>query len=372
MRVAVVGCGHLGAIHARLLRELPEADLRLVHDVNPARAQTLADALGVMATTDLRAVIDGADAVVVASPTSTHAEVAGELLAARRHVLVEKPITTTVEEARALVAAARAAGCVLAVGHVERWNPAFRAARGRFGIPRFLEGHRLAPFVPRSLDVDVVLDLMIHDLDLALAVVGQPVEAIEAVGVPVLTPAEDIANARLRFRGGAVANLTASRVSREKVRKLRAFSARRYISVDFAEGRFEEVLLEGIPADVTAGAAAGTASRSAVSPGATGLAHASSDAPPEDPADETSGGGDPAELVAVLASRGLRLVQRAIPAPVGNALRDELADFLRQVRGERSEHAEGASGEDGLACLEVALEVRRRVRESLPTLTRGL
>ncbi len=371
MRVAVVGCGHLGAIHARLLREMPEADLRLVHDVDPARAQTLADALGVTATTDLRAVIDGADAVVVASPTSTHAGVAGELLAARRHVLVEKPITTTVEEARALVAAAHASGCVLAVGHVERWNPAFRAARGRFGIPRFLEGHRLAPFVPRSLDVDVVLDLMIHDLDLALAVVGQPVEAIEAVGVPVLTPAEDIANARLRFRGGAVANLTASRVSREKVRKLRAFSARRYISVDFMEGRFEEVLLEAIPVDAMADAPV----PAAMSPGSSGLGRVAGVGHSEDPADETSGGGDPAELVAALASRGLRLVQRAIPAPAGNALRDELADFLRQVRGERHQyggHGEGASGEDGLACLEVALEVRRRVRESLPTLTRGL
>jgi len=170
---------------------------------------------------------------------------------------------------------------------------------------------------------------------------------------------------------GAVANLTASRVSREKVRKLRAFSARRYISVDFMEGRFEEVLLEAIPVDAMADAPV----PAAMSPGSSGLGRVAGVGHSEDPADETSGGGDPAELVAALASRGLRLVQRAIPAPAGNALRDELADFLRQVRGERHQyggHGEGASGEDGLACLEVALEVRRRVRESLPTLTRGL
>jgi predicted dehydrogenase len=182
----------------------------------------------------LRDVIDAADAVCLAVPTVDHHRVARVLLEAGRHVLVEKPICSTVAEAEDLIAVAGQRGLVLQVGHVERFNPATDVLRANAVRPRFVEVHRLAPFTPRSLDVDVVLDLMIHDLDIVLALDGSQAVQVDAVGVPVLTPRADIANARLRFASGLIANLTASRVSAEKVRKFRVFSPRTYISADFA------------------------------------------------------------------------------------------------------------------------------------------
>jgi len=351
--VAVVGCGHLGTFHARLYRELPEADLRAVCDTVPERARALGDMLGVSWTTDLAEALRGVRAVSVATPTVTHEAVAGRALAAGCSVLVEKPITARREEAERLIRVAAARGLVLAVGHVERFNPAFRAARQRIGAIRFVEAHRLATFVPRSLDVDVILDLMIHDLDLVLALAGRPVERVDAVGVPVLTHSVDIANARITFAGGIIANLTASRVSRERVRKIRLFGERRYLSADLAARKVEEVVLEDAPAGPITGPDVGTVAL---------LAAAAASAGEPDPADDTAGGGSPLELLAWFQARRLRLRADSTPFAAANPLEDELRDFLGAVAGGV---LEGAGGEDGLRALTLASQVRDQVRDSL-------
>jgi predicted dehydrogenase len=351
--VAVVGCGHLGTFHARLYRGLPGADLRAVSDLAPERARALGEALGVRWTTDLAEALHGVRAVSVATPTVTHEAVAGRCLAAGCAVLVEKPLAANREEGERLVSMAAGRGQVLAVGHVERFNPAFRAARDRVGAIRFVEVHRLATFVPRSLDVDVVLDLMIHDLDLVLALTGRPVERVEAVGVPVLTHHVDIANARITFAGGIIANLTASRVSRERVRKIRLFGERRYLSVDLAARKVEEVLLEDAPAGPASDPDAGTVAL---------LQAAGAVEGEPDPADDTAGGGPPVELLAWFEARRLRLRAGSTPFENANPLEDELRDFLAAVDGAPQE---GASGADGLAALALALEVRDKVRGSL-------
>jgi predicted dehydrogenase len=234
VRVAVVGVGALGQHHARVCAGLDGAALAGLFDVDAARAGEVSGRHGVPAFAHLRDVVEASDAVCVAVPTVDHHRVARALLEAGRHVLVEKPMCSTVAEAEDLVAVAGARGLVLQVGHVERFNPATDVLRANAVRPRFVEVHRLAPFTPRSLDVDVVLDLMIHDLDIVLALDGSQAVQVDAVGVPVLTPRVDIANARLRFASGLIANLTASRVSAEKVRKFRVFSPRTYISADFA------------------------------------------------------------------------------------------------------------------------------------------
>lgn len=234
MRVAVVGVGHLGKHHARILASLPGVTLVGVVDTDAGRAAQVADANGTTVIPDARDLVGRVDAAVVSVPTSSHAAVALPLLEAGIGALVEKPLSGTVEEADQLVAAAARAGVVLAVGHSERFNPAIAAARPYIRDPRFIEVHRLGTMPGRSLDIDVVFDLMIHDLDLILHLVDSPVEAVEAVGVPVLTPRVDIANVRLRFANGCIANLTASRISREPVRKIRFFQRDAYVSIDTA------------------------------------------------------------------------------------------------------------------------------------------
>ena len=234
IRVAVVGVGALGQHHARVCASVDGAALAGVYDTDAARAAEVAGRHGATAFAHLRDLVEAADAVCVAVPTVDHHRVARAMLDAGRHVLVEKPMCSTVAEAEDLIAAAGARGLVLQVGHVERFNPATDVLKANAVRPRFVEVHRLAPFTPRSLDVDVVLDLMIHDLDIVLALDGSQAVQVDAVGVPVLTPRVDIANARLRFASGLIANLTASRVSAEKVRKFRVFSPRTYISADFA------------------------------------------------------------------------------------------------------------------------------------------
>jgi predicted dehydrogenase len=232
VRIAVVGVGHLGRHHARLVASLPEARLVGVHDHHEGRAEAVAREFGTKVLSDLAEVAETAEAVVVATPTVTHAEIAGRLLACGRDVLVEKPITATVAEAEALLECARECGRILQVGHVERYNPAVQAALKLVSRPGFVEVHRLGVFTQRSLDVDVVLDLMIHDLQIARELAGGPPTEVRAAGVAVLTPRIDIANARISFEGGCVANLTASRVSSEKVRKFRIFAPSLYASVD--------------------------------------------------------------------------------------------------------------------------------------------
>jgi predicted dehydrogenase len=239
LRVAVVGVGHLGRHHARILSTLEGAQLVAVVDTAPERAAEVAAATGARALTDFRDLLGEVDAVTIAVPTGLHRDVALPFLDRGIAVLVEKPMARSLEEADELVAAARASGATLGVGHTERYNPAVAAVLPLVTSPRFIEVHRLGVFPDRSLDIDVVFDLMIHDLDIILALVGSDVESIEAVGVPVLTSRFDIANARLRFASGCIANVTASRISRERVRKIRFFQPDAYISIDYAAQEVE-------------------------------------------------------------------------------------------------------------------------------------
>ena len=239
MRAAVIGVGHLGRHHARILAALPGITLAGVVDSNRDRANQVAAEHGTQGFGDFREIAGQIDIAVVSAPTESHAMVTMPLIAAGVHVLVEKPVTQTLAEADTLIAAAKAAGVVLAVGHSERFNPAVAAARPHVKDPRFIEVHRLGTFPDRSLDIDVVLDLMIHDLDLILSLVPSEVDGVEAVGVPVLTPKVDIANARIRFVNGCIANLTASRISRDPVRKIRFFQRDSYVSIDTASREVE-------------------------------------------------------------------------------------------------------------------------------------
>jgi predicted dehydrogenase len=233
LKVAVVGVGHLGRHHARVLAELPGVTLVGVVDTDASRAAEIAQATRTSVVPDARDLIGRVDAVSVAVPTEAHAAVAIPLLDAGIHVLVEKPMSRSLAEADAVLEAAARTGAVLAVGHIEHFNPAVQAARPHIQDPRFIEVHRLGTFPERSLDIDVVFDLMIHDIGLVLELVASDVVAIEAVGVPVLTPRVDIANARLKFANGCIANLTASRISRDQVRKIRFFQRASYLSVDY-------------------------------------------------------------------------------------------------------------------------------------------
>ncbi|PYR56471.1 MAG: hypothetical protein DMF85_16505 [Acidobacteria bacterium] len=239
VRVAVVGVGHLGRHHARLLAEIPSAELVAVVDTVADRAAAAAAATGAKALGDYRELLGQVDAVTIAVPTELHRDIARPFLERGTPALVEKPLSRSLAEADDLIAAAEQSGTILAVGHTERYNPAVAAVLPLVTSPRFIEVHRLGAFPDRSLDIDVVFDLMIHDLDIILALVRSDVTAIEAVGVPVLTPRYDIANARLRFANGCIANVTASRISRERVRKIRFFQPDAYISIDYVAQEVE-------------------------------------------------------------------------------------------------------------------------------------
>lgn len=233
-KVAVVGTGRFGRHHARVYHELPDAELVGVYDVDAARAAAVAKEYGCRAFERLEDLFGAVEAATVAVPTEKHAEVGERLMDAGIDVLVEKPMARSLAEADSLIAAAERRGRILQIGHLERFNPAVAAAREIVSVPLFFEVHRLSVFTERSLDVDVVLDLMIHDLDIVLSLAGSEPEEIRASGLAVLTPKFDIANVRLAFASGCVANFTASRVSFETVRKLRWFQPRQYISVDYA------------------------------------------------------------------------------------------------------------------------------------------
>lgn len=307
LNVAVVGVGHLGRHHARVLASLPEVSLVGVVDIDAARAEEVAAAQGTHAFADWRDIPGPLDAVSIATPTEAHAAIALPLIDRGVHVLVEKPLTRSLAEADGILAAARAKGVVLGVGHIEHFNPAVQAARGHISQPGFIEVHRLGTFPERSLDIDVVFDLMIHDLGLVLDLVDSPVVAIDAVGVPVLTPRVDIANARLRFASGCIANVTASRISREQVRKIRFFQQNAYLSIDYKAQEAEIWRL--VPQD----------------------------------------GGMPR------IDGGKLDVEREEP------LRSELADFVAAVREGRPA---GVTGEQGRAALVLATEIVSRMEES--------
>jgi predicted dehydrogenase len=236
LRVGVVGTGALGFHHARLLRRMPGVAFAGIYDKNPARAADVAKQLDTVAHPSLAALLEEVEAVTVAVPTPVHAEVGLAVLERGIALLMEKPLADTLEGADAMVRQAAAQGVVLQVGHVERFNRAVRAAAPYLAEPRFLQIDRLAPFQPRGTDVAVILDLMIHDLDLVLELVQAPVADVRATGVALLTPHVDIANARIEFANGAIANVTASRVSRERTRKLRIFQPTGYCSLDLAQG----------------------------------------------------------------------------------------------------------------------------------------
>jgi predicted dehydrogenase len=266
VRIAVAGAGHMGRLHAAKVAALAQAggDVALVAvaDVDAGRAREVASAHGVRSASDLRELAGELDAAVVAVPTVAHGAVVGVALELGLDVLVEKPIAASIEEAEALLACAAAKGALLQVGHLEWFNAAMRTVAARVKRPRFFEGHRMGPFPARATDVDVVRDLMIHDIDIVQRLVGAEPERVDAIGVPVLTDKVDIANARLTFPGGAVANLTASRVSPTPMRKLRFFQADGYFSIDFLEqavviaqrepnagGGTPEIKIERLPID---------------------------------------------------------------------------------------------------------------------------
>lgn len=302
LRLGVVGVGHVGRHHARILAGLADVELVAVADIDAARAAAVAADSGCRAAEDAAALLADVDAVTVAVPTEAHRRVAQPFLERGIPVLVEKPIAASLAEADALIAAAAGAGATLAVGHTERYNPAVTVARPLIAAPRFIEVHRLAPFPERSLDIDVVFDVMIHDLDLVLDLGGSAPAAIDAVGVPVLSEQVDIANARIRFESGCIANLTASRISRERVRKLRFFQNDGLIAVDCAAQQVD-------------------AWRVRRQPGA-------------EPAIE---GG-------------------ALDVPPGEPLRLELADFVRAVRSGGPPGADGRAGRRALALAQQVAE----------------
>lgn len=330
-RVGVVGAGALGFHHARILRDLPGARFAGFYEADPARRAAVAAELGVVAHEALGALLDASDAVTVVVPTPAHFAVAREALRRGRHLLIEKPITTTLAEADELLDLAARAGVVVQTGHVERFNRAVRAALPHVDAPRFIESDRLAPFSLRGSDVAVVLDLMIHDIDLVRTLVGSAVSEVRATGVPVLTPTPDIASARLAFASGAVANITSSRVSRERVRKVRIFQQSGYLSLDLGAGTGEYFRLRG---DVDLAALGRAAGRGGAPAGG-----------PLDPA---------------------AFVERVpIDAPEGEPLRLEFDSFVAAVRGEQPVAVTGA---DGREALEVALRIVAEIERTMPAL----
>lgn len=311
IRTAVIGVGYLGRFHAQKYAQLAGSKLIGVVDQNQQAAQAVGAELGVSVYQDYREVLGQVDAVSLAVPTPLHHAIGCELLENGIHVLIEKPIATTTREAQELIDIAKRRGCVLQVGHLERFNPAIVAAVARLKTPRFVESHRLAPFKQRGTDVSVVLDLMIHDIDLIQELVGQPIESIDAIGSSVFSGEIDIVNARLRFEGGCVANTTASRISLKQERKIRIFQDDAYLSIDMQQKILSVIRKKDAAATV--------------------------ESPAQVSIEEES-------------------------FEQGDALRDEIAAFLAAVR-DNSEPV--VSGEDGLRALETATRIAELVNSSV-------
>lgn len=305
--VGVIGTGYLGRLHARVLTEIDKARVAGFVEPDGAVAAEVESTLGLRRFQSIASLVSEIDCAVIATPTTSHYEIARELIESGCDVMIEKPITSTVEEARALLEVAHKRGRIIQVGHVERYNPAIVAIADIVSASRYIEMERLGVFVPRSLDVDVLLDLMIHDLNLVLSLTGQTVTDIRAVGVPVLTDKVDITNVRLELSNGAVANLTASRVSQDRVRKQRFFGSDFYISADTREQEVKGYRLVGNVPD-----------------------------------------------------RGLRPLEIGVEKM--EPLRAENEAFLRCVR-DRSRPI--VSGEDGLAAVELAIRVREAIERSV-------
>ncbi len=247
IRTAVVGAGYFGRFHANHYAKNPDAKLVAVVDADAGRAKAVADEFGAEAVTDHRQILDRVDAVSIAVPTPLHFDVARELIAAGLHVLIEKPITDTVESAKAITALAEERGTVLQVGHIERYSAAYRVISEKIDRPLYLEGYRIAPWKTRGVEVDVILDLMIHDIDMIIGLVGAPVTKVDAVGTGVMGRKIDIANARINFESGCIANVTASRVSYKTERRLRVFAQSNYLNCDLGERKIFGYGLRGDP-----------------------------------------------------------------------------------------------------------------------------
>ncbi len=327
IRIGVVGTGSLGYHHARILREIPTVVFRGFYEANAERAGTVQRELGVRAYPTLDALLDDVDAVSIVVPTPKHHEVAMAALAKGKHLLIEKPITVTLGEADELLALAERQGVMVQIGHIERFNRAIRAAMPYIDRPLFIDSDRLAPFNPRGSDVAVVLDLMIHDIDLVLTLTGSPVKDVAAAGLGVLTPSIDIADARITFASGAVATITSSRVSKDRMRKLRIFQRNGYLSLDLAAGTGEMYRLRG---DVD-------------------LASLAKQAQPLE-----------------------AFVERVpIDAPEGEPLRLELESFVAALRGEQAVAVTGRAGRDALAvALRIVTEIERS-RSTVGALQQG-
>ena len=244
IKIGVIGAGHLGKIHIRLLKEIKEFDLIGFYDTNPVNSKKITTEFGISSFSSAKELIDSADAIDVVTPTKYHFEYAKMAIEKGKHLFVEKPITATIDEAQKLVKLAERKDIKVQVGHVERFNPAFTAVQNDCNNPMFIEAHRLAEFNPRGTDVPVVHDLMIHDIDIVLSIVKSEVKSIYASGVSIISDTPDIANARIEFENGCVANLTASRISLKSMRKTRIFQKDAYISIDFLEKKAELIRMK--------------------------------------------------------------------------------------------------------------------------------
>jgi predicted dehydrogenase len=316
VRTGVIGAGGLGIHHVRILRDMPGSDFIGFHESRADRAAHVSTELGVRSYPTLDGLLDEVDAVTIVVPTPRHHAVAQTVLARGIHAMIEKPLACTLEEADEMVSLARTHGAILQTGHVERFNRAIRAALPYVDAPRFIESDRLSPFNPRGSDVAVVLDLMIHDIDLVHTLVGGNATSVSAVGVPVLTPFVDIANARLTFDCGAVANITASRVSRERMRKIRIFQQSGYLSLDLASGNGEFYQLRG---DV-----------------------------------------DVASLVSAPLALEQFVERIPLEAEEGEPLRLEFESFLAAIRGEAPVAVSGEAGREALAvALQIVCDIER-------------
>jgi predicted dehydrogenase len=317
--MGVVGAGSLGFHHLRILRDMPDIELVGFVETRASREQEVARELSVTPVNDVEALLSSVDAVTIVVPTPEHFQVAKRALEKGRHTFIEKPITATLDEADELLDIAARNGCLVQIGHVERFNRAVRAALPYVSGPRFIESERLAPFNPRGSDVAVVLDLMIHDIDLVLTLVGDSADTITAVGVPLFTQMLDIANARITFTSGAVANITSSRISRERVRKIRIFQHSGYITLDLAAGTGEFFRLKG----------------------------------KIDPLNPPAG---PLEMAALIERIGLQ-------AEEGEPLRLEFESFASAVRGESPIVV---TGDEGRRALSVALRIVAEIERTAP------
>ncbi|MGC8743601.1 MAG: Gfo/Idh/MocA family oxidoreductase [Verrucomicrobiia bacterium] len=330
-KLAVIGTGALGKEHARICAELSKAGEAIfvgVYDINKALADKIAANYGVKVFGSVSEAIDECDAANIVTPTITHYEIAAQFLKNKRHVFVEKPMTDSVSKAIEMVQLARENNCVLQVGHVERFNPVYSFLQKYVKTPKFIEAHRLSPYPARSTDIGVVLDLMIHDLDVVLAFVNSEIESFDAVGIPVLSAREDIANVRIRFKNGCIANLTASRISPERMRKIRVFSGGEtpcYVSLDYRaqEGFLYRLARENEPASSIIEKIFSSKSGTIVSEFA-----------------------------------GKRIVREPVPIEKGEPLKLELMHFIHCVKEKQKPIV---SGESALQTLELAIEITKKI-----------